>query len=323
MLPSRCAGIGPFSGTSVAVLLAQLHAHVGVQREIERPDLLPEPIHFLRELVGRHVVLRPPHRAGIGKSQLLGALVRQLHEPLIVVAHRRRDGVPALPDFAQPLGVAVFRHDLGDLLRCPGTRLFGPSFGDRGHHLPRPYAPSMRAAIVVSSVASFVIARRGHHQRQPQQIQLTPLVGWQRELVEPRRLFRELRDGFDVVLVGRALSASVSARDEVLLHPAGLADAMPRSSSLASTSFRNAAASAAVGAAGAAGVRRARRRHDQGNGEGDSTEHDAIATTSMSRTLSHGRDTSRTEVRAQTASSLQRKSSCFRGSVLQCDAFRF
>ena len=48
MLPSRYAGIGPLAGTSVAVLLAQLHPHVGVQLQIERPHLIPQPVELLR-----------------------------------------------------------------------------------------------------------------------------------------------------------------------------------------------------------------------------------------------------------------------------------
>ena len=42
----------------VAVFLAQLHAHVGVQLEVQRPHLVPQPIELLREVVRRHVVLR-------------------------------------------------------------------------------------------------------------------------------------------------------------------------------------------------------------------------------------------------------------------------
>ncbi len=81
----------------VAVLLPQLHPHVGVQLQIERPHLLPQPIELLGERIGRHVVLRAPHRAGVGEAQLLGALVRQLGEALVVLLDRRRNRVPALP----------------------------------------------------------------------------------------------------------------------------------------------------------------------------------------------------------------------------------
>ena len=136
----------------VAVLLAQLHAHVGVQLEVERPHLIPQPIELLGELVGRHVVLRAPHRAGVGEAELARALVRQLDEPRVVLPHRRRDRVPALPTTSRSrfssrdvaitfVTSSMFRHVSG---------LSGFS-----HHLPLPYVASSLATIFVSSSASF------------------------------------------------------------------------------------------------------------------------------------------------------------------------
>ena len=95
-----------------AVLVVQLRADVGVQRKIERPELLPETIQFLREGVRRHVVLAAPHRTGVLESERGRALVRQLNEPDVILPHRRRDGVPSLPDFEQPLRVSVLSEDL-------------------------------------------------------------------------------------------------------------------------------------------------------------------------------------------------------------------
>ena len=112
----------------VAVLLVQLQPHVGVQLEVQRPHLIPQPIELLGELVGRHVVLRPPHRAGVGEPQLLRALVRQLDEALVVLAHRRPDRVPALPRRAQRLFIAGNREDarhVVDVLARLGLRRVG------------------------------------------------------------------------------------------------------------------------------------------------------------------------------------------------------
>ena len=113
MLPSRCAGNRPVGRHGVAVLLVQLHPHVGVQRHVERPHLLPQPIDFLRELVGRHVVLQPPHRAGVGEAELLRALVGQLDEARVV---RRASAPRSCASPPTPRGAASRRAT------SPGSR---------------------------------------------------------------------------------------------------------------------------------------------------------------------------------------------------------
>ena len=49
MLPEQVRRNRPVRRHDVAVLLAQLHPHVGVQLQVERPHLLPQPIELLRE----------------------------------------------------------------------------------------------------------------------------------------------------------------------------------------------------------------------------------------------------------------------------------
>ena len=93
-------GDGPIRWHDIAVGVVQFHPNVGVQLQVEWSHLIPQPIKLLREIVGRHVVLRAPHRARVREAELLRAFVRQLHESDVVLAHRRRDCVPALPDLA-------------------------------------------------------------------------------------------------------------------------------------------------------------------------------------------------------------------------------
>ena len=51
-----------------------LRADVGVERHVERLHFLPQPLGLGGELLGRHVVARAPHRAGVGEAEFLGAL---------------------------------------------------------------------------------------------------------------------------------------------------------------------------------------------------------------------------------------------------------
>ena len=50
----------------IAVFLVELGADIGVERHVERLHFLPQPLGLGRELLGRHVVVRAPHRAGVG-----------------------------------------------------------------------------------------------------------------------------------------------------------------------------------------------------------------------------------------------------------------
>ncbi len=100
----------------VAVFLGQLPADVGVQRNVERADLLPQAIHFGGELVRSHVVIRAPHRAGVGKAHFARALIREDDHARVALAHRRADGVPALPGAQKLVRVATVGHHLGDVV---------------------------------------------------------------------------------------------------------------------------------------------------------------------------------------------------------------
>ena len=137
----------------VTVLRVQLRADVGVQREIQRPQLLPQAIELLREVLGRHVVSRLPHDTGVGEAKFLRALVGDLDEPHVVLLEWRGDRVPAFPHFAQAGRVAILGEDLGDRLdietrRCTDPRLAGSTCHGRTRR------PSTSPA-VASSAASF------------------------------------------------------------------------------------------------------------------------------------------------------------------------
>ena len=93
--------MGPVAGTSVAVFFVQASAHVGVEREVERPDLVPQAVEFLGEIVGRHVVFGAPHGAGVLEAELARAFVGELDVAREILAHGRRDGVPAGPGVQQ------------------------------------------------------------------------------------------------------------------------------------------------------------------------------------------------------------------------------
>ena len=219
MLPSRWAGIGPLAGTRSPCFSCSLNPHVGVQFQVERPHLLPEAIELLGELVGRHVVLRTPHRAGVAEAELARALVRQLHESCVILPHRRGDRVPAFPDLEQPLGVAYLRHHLGDVVDVQAgvgvSRVGAPLALAVGAVHPRHDGRQLFGLLGIGG--------RGHDERRLQDGQLPALVGGQFEVVEPRRLFHIAGDRVDVPLVGARAQRFRVGGDEVLLDPARLA----------------------------------------------------------------------------------------------------
>ena len=89
----------------VAILVVQLGADIGVERDVERLDLLPHPFGFGSELIRAHVIARTPHRTQIGKTKLLGAFVGDADHAGVIFAHRRADiVVPARPHFLQLFG---------------------------------------------------------------------------------------------------------------------------------------------------------------------------------------------------------------------------
>ena len=175
MLPSRCAGIGPVGRHDVAVLLAQLHPHVGMQRDVERPHLLPQPIDFLRER------RRPACRTSAATSRRCRrspAPSRRCSRARRSAGSRLRIGTAMV---CQPshtsrsrARVARRRHDLGDLLDVEARLRLrrAPCTTCRGRTWPR-----VVAASVVSSSAAFGSDGVDELERDLQQVELAALVG--------------------------------------------------------------------------------------------------------------------------------------------------
>ena len=78
-----------------AVFFRELATDISVERKIEWAELFPEAIHFLGELVGRHVVIGPPESADIGIAELASAFIAEFDHAGVTLAHRRTDRVPA------------------------------------------------------------------------------------------------------------------------------------------------------------------------------------------------------------------------------------
>ena len=173
-------------------------------------------------------------------------LFDELHEPLVVLLDRDRDGVPARPHVVEPLGVAAGRHDLGDLLDVEAGLLV--------LRIGAPLAAAVRAVHPRRDRRQLgrflLIARRRHHEREPQQIDLAALVRRQLQAFKARRVLRILRDRFDEGLVGPGVDRFGVGGDEVLLHPAGLAGINAEGEQFLVDVLQECAASAAVGAGG-------------------------------------------------------------------------
>ena len=112
-----------------------------------------------------------------------------------------------------------------------------------------------RDTIFVSSSASFGSAGVAITSDELQQVELAALVGRHLDLVEPRRLLREPRDGVDAAAwFARASSASVSSVMKFCATQPACAAAMPSFSSVPFAFSRNGlprpAVAAAVGAPG-------------------------------------------------------------------------
>ncbi len=90
----------------------QLGAGVAVQLLVQRLDLAPQAVGLGGDLGRRHVVAAAPHLAGVGEAHFLGALVHQLDEARVVLAHRLGDGVPALPRVQLRVVVAAAAQDV-------------------------------------------------------------------------------------------------------------------------------------------------------------------------------------------------------------------
>ena len=204
----------------------QLRAHVGVQRQIQRLQLSPQAVELLRERVGRHVVLRAPHRAGVGEAQLRRAFVRQLDEPDVALASS------AAPIVCHPSHTSRSRAGLRSFARISViSSMSRQASSDRSvRRAPEsrstcrvPYTPSIDATSCASSAASFGSAGAAIVS------EFFSTVSWRRSIG------RQLHA---VVACGACLAESVTAvmyavvrargerlgvgRDVRLLHPAGL-----------------------------------------------------------------------------------------------------
>ena len=217
MLPSSWDGIGPDGRHHRgAVVLAQLVARVGVQRIVQRLDLLPQAFHLGGEGVRRHVVLRAPHRAGVGKAHFARALVGDGDVLGVVLLVRRRLRVPAEPDFFQAGRVAAFgqhffhvaqRHaGAGGAVRLLRTVLgFAVGAGHAGGQ----------------ARVRFAVAGVGQHQGQLQQLELAGGRFRQLEAVEAARLAGHLAADGEELFVRLGGDRLGVASDEIFRYPFG------------------------------------------------------------------------------------------------------
>ena len=189
-----------------------------MQFQIQRPNLIPEPIDFLREGIRRHVVFRSPHGAVVGETEFSGAFIGQLDKSSIVFAHRRRDRAPAFPDLSKLFFIARVAHDVRDLVDV-----------ETGLGLLRVRAPLAFAILRIEICcdpgeffALFRIRRRRHHEGNLQELQLAPQVGRSLNLVEPHRIFRKTFGGLDDPLVGPRIQRGGVIRNIGFGNPACL-----------------------------------------------------------------------------------------------------
>ena len=99
------------------ILFFKLPSNVRMQRNVQRPDLLPEAIKFRAECVRRHVVIRAPHRAYISEPCLACTFVGQHNHSRVTLAHRRRDGVPAFPRTLKLFRIAARGHNAFEIVQ--------------------------------------------------------------------------------------------------------------------------------------------------------------------------------------------------------------
>ena len=170
------------------VVIRELRSHMALQVVVKRLDLVPEPVDLGREVIGRHVVLRTPHGAGVGEPEIPRALVREFHETLVVGAHRRRDRPPTLPGVEQRIGVAaVVDHVL---------QVAKGSAGVRVRAVRAVLARAVGRFHPRSDLTQFLdlrlVGRRGQGQSAPQQVELARHLVRLRRRVVGRRLLREV-----------------------------------------------------------------------------------------------------------------------------------
>ncbi len=160
-----------------------------MELHVERVELAQDPLVHRRELLGGHVVLRPPHRAGVGVAELLRAGVRDLDHVGIVLAHRPAGRlVPALPDFGELLRVAKLAH-----------QRLGVVAGDGLAVVRRPPLAIERLQPrrdLVELGGRTGRRRRREHEAAAQQVQLARRVGIEARHLEPLRRLGRIFDPF-------------------------------------------------------------------------------------------------------------------------------
>ncbi len=165
------------------IFFHQLRAHVGVQRNVQRAHLFPQPVHLRAENAGRHIVIRAPHRAHVGEAHFARAFVRQLHHARVALAHRRRDGVPADPCALQLDRIAAGGHNIFQVVQREAFPL-------RAIRAPFPLAVvALQRRIDLRKLRAFFgIARRGDVHGKLDELQLARYVRRQIERLEAPRL---------------------------------------------------------------------------------------------------------------------------------------
>src|SRR5579871_6099072 len=204
----------------LAVFLGELVANVGVQRVVERPHLIPQAIHLRRERVGRHVVFRPPHRAGILEAEVARADVGQIHHLRVALAHRRRNGMPAFPRRENLVWITAARHGPFEIVQRQAFSAGRVSVGSGGTILAF-------AVIAIESHGNLGepglrrgILRRGQRQRQFQQKKLARVDGRKLESIEARGFQRQIGGRGKHFLLRVGGNALGVVGDEVFLDPA-------------------------------------------------------------------------------------------------------
>ncbi len=190
-------GDGSIGGDHLrAVLFAKLVAHVGVQAQVERLHLFPQPVDFFGVIGGRHVVLGSPHGAGVRETNLTGALVGKFDVALEGIANRFRDGVPAGPGGFEFLGIRRLFEDFGGLVEVEAGLAVGRTIlalAVDPFHLGEDPGKFRRLLLVRGG---------GNRKRQLQQQHLPGQVRRQVHAVESRGLLDQLRGGGHPAIVG-------------------------------------------------------------------------------------------------------------------------
>ena len=213
-LPRRCE--------RGAVLLAEPAADQAVQRLVERPHLLPEPIELGAKRIRGEVVRGPPAIAGIDIAKLNGPGVRDLDEPLVAGPHRGRQRASLVPEIEQPVGVAQLgdrplqRRPVETILAGAGTVRAGGECALQLRQDVRQLAPARRPAGRDGrrrGLQPRELARGRFRQVQPVEARGAP--------GQLRRRGLQRRGGF------RGQRFRIAGK-EVLLHPGGACRGAPQ-----------------------------------------------------------------------------------------------